>query len=245
MNLATAVRVAQADAATAEGRLRERTGGGAAEVRGARLMASGLPFAKWNSAIVTAPEPDLTAVRRWFAAKAVPWGVRVPVDIQVTPGRHLFPQRCMGLLPTDFVPADGTVEIRRARPADAETVSYVDATAFGDDPASVRTWLEPQLADDCWHSYLAVIGGRPVGVATGVYTDGRAGPAVLVSGVGVLPPYRGRGIGAALSSRVVADALDAGVRLAHLNPDTDAAARIYARLGFVEVPGFEIYVDCD
>ena len=30
----------------------------------------------------------------------------------------------------------------------------------------------------------------------------------------------------------------------HLSPDTEVAARIYARLGFVEVPGFDVYVDC-
>jgi hypothetical protein len=31
--------------------------------------------------------------------------------------------------------------------------------------------------------------------------------------------------------------------LAHLHPDSDDAVRIYARLGFIEVPGLEIYVD--
>jgi len=34
-----------------------------------------------------------------------------------------------------------------------------------------------------------------------------------------------------------------GADIAHLNPDTDAAASIYRQLGFVEVPGFDIYVD--
>jgi hypothetical protein len=31
--------------------------------------------------------------------------------------------------------------------------------------------------------------------------------------------------------------------LAHLHPDSDVAARIYGRLGFMEVAGFDIYVD--
>ena len=38
-------------------------------------------------------------------------------------------------------------------------------------------------------------------------------------------------------------ALDDGATLAHLSPDTEDAARVYARLGFVETPGFDIYVD--
>jgi len=37
--------------------------------------------------------------------------------------------------------------------------------------------------------------------------------------------------------------LDAGAELVHLHPDTDQAAAIYRRLGFVEVDGFDVYVD--
>jgi predicted GNAT family acetyltransferase len=35
----------------------------------------------------------------------------------------------------------------------------------------------------------------------------------------------------------------ADVALWHLHPDTDTAARIYHRLGFVEVGGLDVYVD--
>jgi hypothetical protein len=35
----------------------------------------------------------------------------------------------------------------------------------------------------------------------------------------------------------------AGAELAHLHPDSDSAARLYARLGFVETPGLDVYVD--
>ena len=34
-----------------------------------------------------------------------------------------------------------------------------------------------------------------------------------------------------------------GADLAWLNPDDDRAARLYARLGFREVAGFDVYVD--
>ena len=76
-----------------------------------------------------------------------------------------------------------------------------------------------------------------------IRSHGRAGPAVYLAGVAVLPHARGRGIGGALSSWLIQRALTDGAQLAHLHPDTDAAARIYARLGFEEVGGFDVYVD--
>ena len=63
-----------------------------------------------------------------------------------------------------------------------------------------------------------------------------------VFGVGVLPEYRGRGIGAALTATAVAWGFETGAELIHLNPDTDAAARLYTRLGFVETAGLDVYV---
>jgi hypothetical protein len=46
-----------------------------------------------------------------------------------------------------------------------------------------------------------------------------------------------------MSSWLLARGFAAGAELAHLNPDTDAAARLYGRLGFSELPGHDIYVD--
>ena len=66
---------------------------------------------------------------------------------------------------------------------------------------------------------------------------------MTIFGVGVLVHAQRRGIGAAITSWLVGQAFDRGATLAHLNPNTEAAARIYARLGFVETKGFDIYVD--
>ena len=85
--------------------------------------------------------------------------------------------------------------------------------------------------------------GALVGCATGTRSDGWAGPAVMVTGVAVAESFRRRGIGAALTSALVDWAFDGGATLVHLNPDEDTAARLYAGLGFVEVPGFDVYVD--
>ena len=59
----------------------------------------------------------------------------------------------------------------------------------------------------------------------------------------MLPDFRRRGIGGALSAWLLARGAAAGARVAHLHPDTDEAARVYGRLGFIEVDGFDIYVD--
>ena len=60
---------------------------------------------------------------------------------------------------------------------------------------------------------------------------------------GRLPEARRRGVGAGVSSWLLQRAFERGAELAHLNPDTDAAARIYGRLGFTELSGHDIYID--
>ncbi|MGH6623605.1 MAG: GNAT family N-acetyltransferase, partial [Burkholderiaceae bacterium] len=61
--------------------------------------------------------------------------------------------------------------------------------------------------------------------------------------VGVLERARRRGVGSALTSWLLERAFADGATLAHLNPDSDAAARLYARLGFVETAGLDVYTD--
>ena len=89
----------------------------------------------------------------------------------------------------------------------------------------------------------ALRGGAPVGTGYSILSEGRTGPCVYVAGVGVVPEARGRGIGAALVSWLVTRGFERGATLAHLHPDDDGAARLYARLGFVEVPGFNAFVN--
>jgi GNAT superfamily N-acetyltransferase len=90
---------------------------------------------------------------------------------------------------------------------------------------------------------LAEVDGDAVGTAYTVRSDGAAGPAVFLAGVAVLEPFRRRGIAGAMSAWLLERAFAAGARLAHLHPDTDAAARVYSRLGFSPAGALEIYVD--
>jgi GNAT superfamily N-acetyltransferase len=244
------VRLAHGDAWQAEGRLRANAGGGAAEWPGVRLMSSGLRHAQWNNGdLVDLTRFDLAAVRDWYAARAngagVPWGMRVPAGTSFPHGRFLFAKRNMALVPAQFVAANtpANVALVPATPNDVEIVATIDAAAFDEPVEQNLPWVGPHLGVRGFTVAIARSDGEPVGVATAVHTDDRAGRCVGIFGVGVLERARGRGIGAALTAWLVGRAFDDGATLAHLNPNTEAAARVYARLGFAETPGFDIYVD--
>jgi GNAT superfamily N-acetyltransferase len=241
------VRTAHGDAWQVEGLLRESVGGGVGRVRGARLMASGIDHPQWNNADVDDPESaDVGGMREWYAARSVPWGVRVPAGAPWSHGRFLFRKRLMGValsargLPrTSFA---GLV-IRRARPDDLSAVLHVDLIGFPSGPTLERQWIQPHWSSPAVEVALAEISGEPVGTAYTVRSEGWAGPALYLAGVTVLPEARQRGIAGAISSWLLTRGTAAGAHVAHLHPDSDQAARVYARLGFVEVDGFDVYVD--
>jgi GNAT superfamily N-acetyltransferase len=238
--------VAQGDVWQIQGRLREPYGGGTLELPGIRLMASGLPHAQWNNGDVDAAGlVDIAVVRHWYARRHVPWGVRVPADMPWPHGRYLFRKRLMqrDAAPLASISGPRKLALRQAAVEDVSTVVDVDSSAFGDPPEIVRPWIEPHLGAPALTVGLAELDGDPVGTAYTVLSFGRAGPCVFLGGVAVRPDARGRGIAAALSAWLLARGFAAGATLAHLNPDQDAAARIYGRLGFVEQPGFDVYVD--
>jgi len=242
------VHAAHGDAWQVEGRLRSQLGGGALELPGIRLMASGLPHAQWNSGDVTdAGAIDWPQVRAWYAARAngtgVPWGVRVAADVPFGQGRHVLRKRCMALLPAErrTTPAAEGIRLRAANRADLDTVTRIDAEAFGAPPDEVRPWIAPHLGADRCTVGIAELTNAPVGIATSLMTDDRAGPAIGIFGVGVLAAARRRGVATALTDWLLARGFAGGATLAHLNPDSEAAARLYRRLGFVETRGLDIY----
>ena len=244
MNRSERVRAAQGDAWQAKGRLFESLGGAVGELPGVRLMSSGLNQVGRNGGDVHEPDAvDLDDIRAWFAWRDVPWGLRVRAGTRWPHGRRLFRQRCMALDPPRLRPVGiaSAIALREAQPDDADIVASLDATAFGGEHAASRAWIAPRLGAPGFLVALASLDGVPAGTATAVLTDEWAGPAVGIFGVGVLPEARRRGIGAALSSWLLDRAFADGATLAHLNPDSDDAARLYARLGFVETSGFDVY----
>jgi GNAT superfamily N-acetyltransferase len=241
--LAALTRIAHADAWEAQGRLREPWGGAALALRGIRVMASGMPQPHFNSADVVAADCDLAGARAFYAARGVGWGVRVPSGMAWTHGRHVLTIRLMALPAREFAPAPGVpgLVLRPAGPADLETAVALDAEAFGE--SAGPAWFTPLLASTRVAVALALLGGEPVGTAYTLRSDGLAGPCVYLAGVGVAAAARRRGIGAAISAWLLERAFAAGAGLAHLHADTDEAARVYARLRFIETPGLEAFVD--
>ncbi|MEO5834054.1 MAG: GNAT family N-acetyltransferase [Nakamurella sp.] len=61
------------------------------------------------------------------------------------------------------------------------------------------------------------------------------GEITEITGVATLPAYRRRGIGAAVTARLTADAVRGGVRTCFLSAGSPEVARIYARAGFRRV----------
>lgn len=242
------IHTAHGDAWQAQGRLRTPLGGGAVELPGVRLMASGLPYAQWNNGDVTDPALfKVEEARAWYAARAhgagVPWGLRVPAGVSFTHGQWMFRKRCMGLFPTEHCTssAPSGIEIRVATPEDVDTVARIDAAAFDETEEPIRRWVGPHLGAPGFTVALASVDDEPVGIATAILTDDRAGRCVGIFGVGVLERARRQGIGSALTSWLLERAFTGGATLAHLNPDSDAAARLYSRLGFVETAGLDVY----
>jgi GNAT superfamily N-acetyltransferase len=244
------VHTAHGDAWQAAGRLREPLGGGTAELPGVRLMASGLPHPQWNNGDVTDPALfDLEQVSAWYAARVsgtgVPWGVRVSAGTPFTHGRLIFRKRCMGLVPSQFTAARTApgIGICVATADDVDTVAHIDASAFGDPMELTRGWIAPHFGAPGFTVALARLDGEPVGVATAIFTNDRAGRCAGIFGVGVLERARRRGIGSALTSWLLGRAFAEGATLAHLNPDSDGAAKLYAQIGFVETAGLDVYGD--
>jgi hypothetical protein len=241
------VRTAHADAWQAEGRLRERHGGGVCAVRGARAMASGIRTPKWNNADVTHEQVDVEALSAWYAARGMPWGLRVPLEISLAVGEPLFVKRCMGLVASSgaesglrLFDSTGGVEVRRIRADERDRFVALEVAAFGDDPATARAWLAPQFGVAGFDHWMAEIAGATVGIATSVRSEELAGPAVMVTGVAALPGADARLVKAQLSAQISAQAVQAGpgATLVHVYPDDDEEAAAFAAVGFIEVPGF-------
>jgi len=166
------VRAAHADAWQEQGRLRVPYGGGAAELPGIRLMASGLQHPQWNNGDVTdAGLVEVEQVAAWYAELGVPWGVRVPAGVPWPHGRPLFRKRLMGLTQLRPAPPVPGLVVRAASPADLEAVLHVDSVGFGSEYSLERPWIEPHLSADRVTVALGLLDGEPVATASVLRSD--------------------------------------------------------------------------
>lgn len=240
------LQTAHSDAWQVEGILRRPHGGDATELAGARLMASGIAHPQWNSGDVDDPHAvDLDEVRTWYADRAPAWGLRVPAGASWPHGRRIL-TKTLWWLDLAELQAERTIDgldLAAAGPGELRDVLAVDTAAFGSDPAEEEPWTAPHLASSAVDVLLGVLDGEPVATGYALTSDGRAGPAAHVGGIAVLPAYEGRGIGSALTLRLLHRARAVGAAFAHLEPETPRAAEVYERLGFTEGAALDIYVE--
>jgi hypothetical protein len=234
------VRAAHADAWEVEGRARERFGGGASRVPGARLMSSGIAHAKWNNADITHQCVDTAAIRRWYEPRQVPWGVRVPVEFELDLGEPLYVKRCVALLRSERPRVDHAgITIRRER--DASAFAVVEAAAFDYDGAAAAEWVGPQFTHHAFRHWVASVDCAPAAIGTTVCTDGDAGPAAYLTGLALVRDAEAEAL-RALVDVAVADAFASGCAFVHANPATAEDDETLAGFDVAEVPGYLVRV---
>jgi GNAT superfamily N-acetyltransferase len=108
-------------------------------------------------------------------------------------------------------PATAEVEVRQVGARDAGAFARVYLAAFGM-PSLLAPVVTPLLRRAIHspqaHYYLALLDGRPAGV--GIWHGN--GDVACLGGTGVLPAFRGQGVGTNIGIRVVVDAKRQGVQ---------------------------------
>ncbi len=223
---AATVAVWQADVAV-------RPAGEWVDLGGLALHTTGFDVPYWNGAHLTDPAglAHLDEARTWFAARARPWGLLVPSELDLTVDLpSLGEQRCMARDLTDL-PAVPDLDLRGGTGPD---VLAVQADAFGD-PELEQFLATKGLLAACTH-VTAYDAGHPVATARGIWVDG----VVAVYGVGTVGTHRRQGLGRAVTLAVLHEGVRQGCDLAVLNP-SDLGYRMYAALGFSDLPPWRIY----
>ena len=97
----------------------------------------------------------------------------------------------------------------------------------------LRKWLNSREVD----AYLAIFEGVPVGISMIFYGSGVAG----IYNVGVLPEYRKRGIGTALTMEPLYQAKKKGYEISILS-SSESGFKIYSQIGYKECCKFNQYI---
>jgi GNAT superfamily N-acetyltransferase len=111
-----------------------------------------------------------------------------------------------------------------AGPTGVESLAEVQRAV----PPGMVSFVQDRLSRGLTVTAAAFRKGVPVAVGSYQPLDGTA----ELVGVATLPAYRRRGLGGAVTSRLVEDALDRGVAIIFLSAGDEAVARVYGGLGF-------------
>jgi GNAT superfamily N-acetyltransferase len=219
---------------------------------GVAIFATGLPLALFNQVVPvdgTATDDGLRAAIDVVARRGTPFyvvlrrglddhlaaplpGLGLRLDPDPLPGMTLFP------IPTGSVTLPAGVEIRPvANPAAMDDHVRAAAAGFGMDEPLARAFI----GDDLWQRpgcavYVATLEGKAVASGFGL----RSGRTIGVYTIATAPAARGRGIGEAMTRRVVNDGAVEGCDVAALQA-SDMGLPIYERIGFRDVQPYVVY----
>lgn len=98
-------------------------------------------------------------------------------------------------------------------------------------PAALIPFVRDRLARGVTVTVAAFADGGPIAIGS----HQPVGDVTEVVGVGTVPSFRRRGLGTAITSKLVEDALTRGVAEVFLSAGDETIARVYARLGFTTV----------
>ncbi len=136
--------------------------------------------------------------------------------------------------PLDVEPPDG-VSVTMLDPDDERFPAARAAVASGFDnrdevsPEPVFAWITARVRQQllrvagAFHAESSAVGGGSHAVRNDVSE---------LTGIAVLPSWRRRGVGAALTAVLIEDALACGATTVFLSAGTEAVARVYERVGF-------------
>lgn len=119
------------------------------------------------------------------------------------------------------------------RPAVAVALALVIGDSFGIPTArraNLAAEIDLTLRQPFFHAYIIRINGEPAATGERFTFDG----ASYVSSIGTRPAWRGRGLGAVITTALARDSVAAGIDLVYLGvyAENSRAIRLYRRLGF-------------
>jgi GNAT superfamily N-acetyltransferase len=221
---------------------------------GVALIATGLPIALFNQVLIEgedwSPEAIIEAVGS-LRRRGGPFAL----NLRVGPDDAAIPVAAdLGLRPLSsrpWMPGMALHPLPALTPAASHDIRLVTDLAGLDDhirAAAIGFEMpEPMLrsimagsldAGDDVTVYVAYVEGQPVGAGLGM----RTGRTIGIYNIATVPSARRRGLGAAMTMRIVDDGLAAGCDVAVLQA-SDMGRPIYERLGFRTVVEYMGYTD--
>jgi ribosomal protein S18 acetylase RimI-like enzyme len=239
---------------------RAKAAGDVRALPGIAVCSSGLEFAMFNGAILTAPvgsvaelEERIQTAAAYYAARALPWSIWVcrewlagPVRSKVTETCHRQGMRLVVELPgmeaaSLEAPLRPAPELEFQRVDDARTRSDFNSimtVAFG---------IPYSLARQIYESKKTWLGGFTgwvayrEGVAVATAATLVAGGAIGVYSVGTLPQYRRKGYGEAVMRRALDEArTESGLERSVLQSSAEGL-HLYQRMGYRSVARYAVF----